>query len=123
MTGVDLEQDGQNFAQFSRRAIEVVEQLPAVHALHAVKMGGRQPGLVGLQVADEFPGEGRGTLCALVHALLYAVFADRTHAVTGGMGGGGGGMGLGHGQQLDFTGITARPGAGRGDLAADMVGT
>jgi hypothetical protein len=101
----------------------VVEEFFAVDALDAVEVLGGEFGLVGLEVADEFPSEGGGGAeWAFFGGFLDAIFADGAQAVAGGEIGGGDGVGLGDGEEFDRGGIAAGGGAGGGDLGADGVG-
>ena len=96
-----MEEDGQDLAQRGGGAIEVLEQLRAVHALDAVEELDGKSGLVRLEMPDEFPRDDGGRLRFLPGGLPHAVFADCPQAVARGIVGGGGGMGLGHREQFD----------------------
>ena len=123
VAGVDLEQHRENFAQLAGGAVEVVEKFFRFYALDAVEGLGGEFGLVGLEVADEFPNEGGGGAeRALLGGFLHAVLADGAEAVARGVIGGGDGVGLGDGEEFDGRGIAAGRSAGGGDLGADGVG-
>jgi hypothetical protein len=77
VAGVDLKEDGENFAEFGGGAVEVVEEFFAVDALDAVEVLGGEFGFVGLKMADEFPSEGGGGAeRAFLGGFLDAIFTD-----------------------------------------------
>ena len=124
VAGVDLEEDGEGAGKFTGGGVEAGEQFLGIDTLDTIKVGGGEAGLVGLEVADEFPAQGQGRdLGAFLGAFLDAVFTDAAQAEAGCELGGPGGVGFGNGEKLDGRGIAAAGGAGGRDGGLHSIST
>jgi hypothetical protein len=112
---------GQGLAQLAAARSRTAEELGAVHALDPVEVPRREARLVGLEVADQLPGDLGRRLRALLDPLLDAVLADGPQAVAGGELDRQRAGGLGDGEELDLGRRRARPRAGLGDPRPDGV--
>ena len=88
----------------------------------AVEVLRGEPGLVGLEVADQLPPDGGGGGGAFRNALLHAVFSDSGQAVACGVLGRGGGMRFRDGEQRDLGRVSANFRAGFRNFGADTIG-
>jgi hypothetical protein len=122
VAGVDLEEDGKEFALLDGEATEALSEGGTIDGLDAVEGGDSELGLIGLQMADQFPAKaGRGG-GALLGGLLDAILGDGGKAEAGGVEGGLDRMGLGHGQDADGGGVATGNLAGRGDAGDQGLG-
>ncbi len=120
--GIDFKENRQHAAEPGRGLIEQLEEFFTVHALHAVEMPGGEPGLVGLQVANEFPGDGGGGQGLFFDGFLHAVFADGAQPVARGVAGGGRQVVLVTASSSTSRGSRIAARQARSNLRADGVG-
>jgi len=116
--GIDLKEDGKRPIGLARCSLERIEQPDAVDALNAIEGLRGKARLVGLEVADQFPGNRGLRVLALRGGFLNAILPNGAQAGPCRVVGRFGRMGLGHSKNLHAPGASAAARAGLVDLTA-----
>lgn len=117
---IDLEQDGDGFADFVGLAIDFLGEGEAVYAFEHVEDLNGVAAFIGLKMADHVPAKATWAERNFCFGFLNFVFAEEGLAEAGCFGDGVRAVALGDGEELDVGGVAVAAGAGGGDAQANV---